>query len=44
MERIVDTDILSPRVACKNSGNWNEAVLERSLNVPAALRIPSSEI
>ena len=37
MERIVDTDILSPGVACKNSGNWNGAVLVRILIISAAL-------
>ena len=37
MERIMDTDILSPGVTCKNSGNWNEAVLVRSLIFSAAL-------
>ena len=36
MKRIVDTDILSPGVACKNSGNWNGAVLVRSLILSAA--------
>ena len=30
IERIMDTDILSPGVACKNSGNWNGAVMVRS--------------
>ena len=27
MERIVDTGIPSPGLACKNIGNWNGAVL-----------------
>ena len=31
MERIGDTDILSPGVACKNSGYRDETVLVRSL-------------
>ena len=31
MERMVDrTQIFSPCVACKNSGNWNRVVLGRS--------------
>ena len=43
MERIVDTDILSPRVACKNSEKLNRAVLVRSLIFSAALWILFSE-
>ena len=31
MENIVDTGILSSGVACKNSDNWNGAVLVRIL-------------
>ena len=34
---IVETNILSPGVVGKNSGNWNGAVLIRSLILPAAL-------
>ena len=37
-----DTDILSSGVVCKNSGNWNGAVLVRNLIFSAALGILSS--
>ena len=39
MERIVDTDILSSGVACKNSDNWNGngTVVVKSLTLSVVL-------
>ena len=43
MERIVDTVIFSSSEAYKNKGNWNGAILVRSLTLSVSLGIPFSE-